>query len=54
MSNGHAFQCDYRQTPIPPDPECYCPTAAEEASRLSCGHMPEIACWCVELDEEDW
>lgn len=53
MSNGHSPRCDYSRHPIPPYPECYCPTPAEEATRLPCGHMPEAGCWCAELEEEN-
>jgi len=51
--DGHASSCDFSYTVLPPDPQCYCPTGAEEASRLACGHMPELACECAEY-EEDW
>ncbi len=50
--NGHLPRCHFSQDPVPVDPECYCPTGAEEASRLTCGHMPELGCDCFEFEEE--
>lgn len=53
MRLQHHWKCDYAQSPIPADPECYCPGPGEQ--RLPCGHIPEEEHLyeCGEYENED-